>query len=152
MKVHCLESYQDQECVWVVFHFGVEVGRLRVEETDGGLGAHVSLVTGHRSIVQSGPGKEHPLLEMLGLSPAPFGTSRAQKEAGGMVTHLMTTSYLLMTLPSELLRNRCPFPTTTQRRHSRLPWEEERVKPRRSPCSAELSLLCICLGAASGHL
>ena len=39
-------------------------------------------------------------------------------------TDLMTTSYLLMASPSELLRSRCPFPTTTQRRHFRLPWEQ----------------------------
>ena len=39
-------------------------------------------------------------------------------------TDLMTTSYLLMVSPSELLRSRCPFPTTTQRRHFRLPWEQ----------------------------
>jgi hypothetical protein len=124
VEVHRLESYQDQERVWVVFYFRVKVGRLRIEETYGGLGAHISLVASHRSIVQSGPGKEHPLLEIPGLLAAPFGTSRTQKEAGGMTTHLMTTSYLLMTPPSELFRNRCPFPTTTQRRHSRLPWEE----------------------------
>lgn len=36
----------------------------------------------------------------------------------------MTTSYLLMASPSELLRSRCPFPTTTQRRHLRLPREQ----------------------------
>lgn len=50
-----------------------------------------------------------------------------------MVTHLITTSYLLMTLPSELFRNRCPFPTTTQRRHSRLQREEGASNPEVAP-------------------
>jgi len=36
----------------------------------------------------------------------------------------MTTSYLLMASPSKLLRSRCPFPTTTQRRHLSLPQEQ----------------------------
>lgn len=36
----------------------------------------------------------------------------------------MTMSYLLMASPSELLRSRCPLPTTTQRQHLRLPGEE----------------------------
>lgn len=83
MEVHCLESYQDQERVWVVFYFGVEVGRLRVEETYGGLGAHVSLVTSHGSIVQSGPGKEDPLLEMSSLLGAPcLGHPEPKKKEG----------------------------------------------------------------------
>lgn len=133
VEVHRLESYQDQERVWVVFYFRVEVGRLRIEETYGGLGAHISLITGHRSIVQSGPGKEYPLLEIPGLLAAPFGTSGTQKEAGGTTTYLMTTSYLLITPPSELFLNRCPFPTTTQRRHSSLPWEEECSNPEAAP-------------------
>lgn len=133
VEVHRLESYQDQERVWVVFYFRVEVGRLRIEETYGGLGAHISLITGHRSIVQSGPGKEYPLLEIPGLLAAPFGTSGTQKGAGGTTTYLMTTSYLLITPPSELFLNRCPFPTTTQRRHSSLPWEEECSNPEAAP-------------------
>lgn len=32
----------------------------------------------------------------------------------------MTMSYLSMASPSELLRSRCPLPTTTQRQHLRL--------------------------------
>lgn len=133
VEVHCLECYQNQERVWVVFYFRVEVGRLRIEETYGSLGTHVSLITSHRSIVQPGPGKEHPLPEIPGLWAALFATSRTKREAGGMTTHLMTTSYLLITPPSELFRNRCPFPTTTQRRHSRLPREEKHSNPEVSP-------------------
>lgn len=54
VEVHRLESYQDKECVWVVLHFGVEVGGFRVEEAHGGLGAHVTLIASHRGVVQSG--------------------------------------------------------------------------------------------------
>lgn len=51
--------------------------------------------------------------------------SHSQAEgARASPTDLMTTSYLLMASPSELLRSRCPFPTTTQRRHLRLPTGE----------------------------
>ena len=51
VEVHGLESHQDEECVRVVLHFGVEVGGFRVEETHGGLGAHVLLIASHRGAV-----------------------------------------------------------------------------------------------------
>lgn len=51
VEVHGLESHHDKECVRVVLHFGVEVGGFRVEETHGGLGAHVMLVASHRCAV-----------------------------------------------------------------------------------------------------
>lgn len=55
----------------------------------------------------------------------------------------MTMSYLLMASPSELLRSRCPLPTTTQRRHLRLPWEEG-AQTQAPPLLPELS----CPGSA----
>lgn len=77
MEVHCLESHQDKERVRVVLHFGVEVSGFRVEETHGGLGAHVTFVASHRGVVQSGRWEEdaHDL--------EPHG-ARLQKR-GGMV-------------------------------------------------------------------
>lgn len=58
VEVHCLESHQHEERVWVVLHFGVEVGGLWVEETHGGLGAHVAFVASHWGVVQSGRREE----------------------------------------------------------------------------------------------
>lgn len=58
VEVHRLESHQHKERVWVVLHFGVEVGGFWVEETHGGLGAHVAFVASHRGIVQSGRREE----------------------------------------------------------------------------------------------
>lgn len=51
VEVHGLESYQDEERVGVVLHLGVEVGGFGVEETHGGLGAHVALVASHGGVV-----------------------------------------------------------------------------------------------------
>lgn len=47
----------------------------------------------------------------------------------------MTMSCLSMASPSELLRSRCPLPTTTQRRHWRLPGERA-LRPRSNCCAA----------------
>ena len=53
----------------------------------------------------------------------------------------MTTSYLLMASPRELLRSRCPFPTTTQRRHLRLPREQGGETQKEPPFLPRFTLL-----------
>lgn len=64
----------------------------------------------------------------------PVDSPSQTEGTSAQVTDLMTTSYLLMASPSELLRSRCPFPTTTQRRHLRLRWEMV-ISPRGDPCA-----------------
>lgn len=77
-------------------------------------------------------------------SPTGPVASPSQTEAGrDGHTDLMTMSYLLMASPRELLRSRCPLPTTTQRRHLRLPWEEG-AQTQAPPLLPELS----CPGSA----
>ena len=51
-QVLLLKRHQHQERVWVVVEAGVVEGRLGVEDTKGGLVAHVLLVASHWTVVQ----------------------------------------------------------------------------------------------------
>lgn len=121
LEVHGLEGHQHQQRVGVVLHPGVEVGRLRVEEAHGGLGAHVLLITMDRSVVQpwwregGGTGRG----DITGVNP----TCRwhwGGVSGTGLGPYLITTSYVSMVSPMELLRSRWPLPTTAHLRHFRL--------------------------------
>lgn len=76
LEVHGLEGHQHQQRVGVVLRPGVEVGRLRVEEAHGGLGAHVLLITMDRGVVQpwrrEGGGTGHG--DITGVTPPAGGT------------------------------------------------------------------------------